>query len=147
MATMDTDEQRECFFCASLRHPNEHTLVHKSDGFGVLMDLYPINKGHLLVFPTAHIPDIFIADARLYSAMLAFSQRLACAMRRIYCVEKVAMFTSGKATSDHAHIHVLPLRYGLKKTFENLSSMSRAPARQQELRQEGVSIIEEALRL
>jgi diadenosine tetraphosphate (Ap4A) HIT family hydrolase len=100
------------------------------------VDRYPIVFGHVLLFPRAHISDVFVLEDTEYDALMTQARAVANILKDISGVPRIGLFTSGKEVSDHCHIHLLPLARGLKATFERLSETAReelAPQLQERL--------------
>jgi diadenosine tetraphosphate (Ap4A) HIT family hydrolase len=108
------------------------------------MDEYPIRPGHLLVFPIEHIPDVLELAPERLTALMVLARRLSAALKCTYQVERIALFTAGKAIGEHGHLHLLPLADGLKKTFAGLSERERPCVDRATLMSEGMRILSSA---
>lgn len=106
MAPHDPD----CLFCkiAGGLLP-AHRVVEDARTVAFL-DLHPVRAGHVLVIPRTHhvwFEDLPPADA---AAVMAMSQRVARALKRVYGVERVAMVFTGIHV-PHAHAHLVPMMH------------------------------------
>ena len=133
-----------CLFCEAIANPDIHPLVWRDRHFAILMDKYPIVPGHLLVFPVDHLPDVLELSPERMTALMVLAGKLSVALKRTYEVEKVGLFTAGKAIGEHGHIHLLSLAEGLKKTFAGLSVRERPPVDYGALVSEGMRILSNA---
>lgn len=135
----------DCVFCNVIRDPAAETnaLVFKNDRYGIMMDKYPIERGHLMVFPIEHNPDVFLLEHSLLSEMILVAAEIAIAMKGIYQTQRIALFTAGQEIKDHGHIHVMPLRNGLKITFSRLKDLQRDPVPVSDLLSEGNRILDQ----
>jgi len=130
-----------CFFCDAIANKDQYALIYNDSEFGILMDQYPIKTGHLLLFPLEHIPDIMELSLSRLARLMELAVKLSYALKRTYCVEKIGLFTAGQATTEHGHMHLLPLSEGLKKTFEGLSIRERPLIDRITLMNEGQQIL------
>ena len=89
------------------------------------MDRYPLAEGHTLLFPERHLPDIFTLPDTQYLDLMVAARSLADAVSKTFNVSKVGMFVAGKEHYEHAHMHIVPLRLGLKDLFTELSTRER----------------------
>jgi histidine triad (HIT) family protein len=133
-----------CVFCDAIINTDGDALVYQDGVFGILMDQYPITTGHLLLFPIEHVSDVLELPLDRLTEVLGLAARLSRALKRTYKVERVGLFTAGKANPEHGHIHLLPLAEGLKKTFQGLSERDRPKVDRLTLIGEGRKILTNA---
>lgn len=110
-----TNEQ-DCIFCQILAGQSEVSLVYQDDLCAALMDIQPVNPGHLLIIPNRHAA--YLADLREEEGaqMFRVAQRLAAALRKsgVQCEGVNFFLADGEAAMQevlHVHLHVFP-RYG-----------------------------------
>ncbi len=76
------------------------------------MDISPATRGHALVIPRRHTPDLLSVEAEDLRATTAAAQRLAARMRERLGAEGVNLLNSCGAaawqTVFHFHLHVIP---------------------------------------
>lgn len=84
-------------------------IVHQDDEVVAFLDLHPIRPGHTLVIPRAHHVWFEDLPAPLAARVMAVSQMFARRQKRLYGVERVAMFFTGIHV-PHAHAHVVPMQ-------------------------------------
>jgi histidine triad (HIT) family protein len=117
---------KSCIFCSIISGQQSGAQVYRDSNFLVLMDKYPINRGHTLVIPTKHYENILQmppADVgRLYSIIPAVA-------KAVVSVVKADGFNVGQNNGiaanqivPHVHVHVVP-------RFEDDSPDGRWPAR------------------
>lgn len=112
MPTSDP-QPADCVFCAILSGAAPATFLHEDDLVVAVMDIRPVQPGHLLVLPRAHaelIPDL--DDASLLR-LWAVATDLNRALRRSSLpVEAVSVYVAdGEAAGQeiaHVHIHLIP---------------------------------------
>lgn len=98
----------DCLFCRIAWHELPAHIVHEDDEIMAFLDLHPIRPGHALVIPKAHHVWFEDVPAPLAARVVECSQVLARRMKRLYEVERVAMFFTGIHV-PHAHAHVVPM--------------------------------------
>ncbi len=106
--------QVDCILCSILKGEPEvvELLVHLTDLFGVTVNLYPYNAGHLMIFPIRHI-----IDPREYNAqeILELHELQKLTLDILQTVYEPMGFnigynigrTSGQSI-PHVHLHVVP---------------------------------------
>jgi histidine triad (HIT) family protein len=97
-----------CPFCAIARQDRAAHVVHADDVICAFLDRAPIRPGHTLIVPHVHVATFDEAPLYLVTAIVAFGQQLATAMKDLYGVDRVAFaFTGGDV--PHLHAHVIPM--------------------------------------
>ena len=96
--------------------------VAEDDRFFAFLDINPLAWGHTLVVPRRETDYIFdISDEEL-GAMMAFTKRVAAAIKEAIPCRKVGMAVLGPEV-PHAHIHLVPLKsegdMDFRKKIEN----------------------------
>ena len=112
---MTTDE-KDCVFCQLLTGESEVSLVYRDDVCAALMDIQPVNPGHLLVIPQRHAAYLADLSEEEGAQMFRVARRLAAALRLSGVQSEGINFflADGEAAGQevfHAHLHVFP-RYG-----------------------------------
>ncbi len=103
----------DCPFCKILAGDLAGSLVHQDELCTVLMDIQPINPGHMLVVPNEHYPSLAELPPEIGEHIFQVSQKTASALRKsgIKC-EGVNFFVADgiAAMQDvfHFHLHVIP---------------------------------------
>jgi histidine triad (HIT) family protein len=97
-----------CHFCRLIRGDLPSHRVYEDDDFVVLLTTHPINPGHAMVVPRAHIDSFYQLEDRLYIPMMLLVKRLANAIKVAFAPLQVVMETSGVG-NRHVHVHVLPV--------------------------------------
>ena len=81
----------------------------EDDRFYAFLDINPITKGHTLVVPKHEVDYFFDLSDEEMAAMMAFTKRVAAAIREAFPCRKVGMTVLGLEV-NHAHIHLAPLQ-------------------------------------
>jgi histidine triad (HIT) family protein len=100
----------DCLFCKIAAGELPAHVIHQDDQIMAFLDLHPIRPGHALVIPRAH--HIWFEDLPepLATRITTCAQAIARGMKRLYAVERVAMFYTGIHV-PHAHAHVVPMHH------------------------------------
>lgn len=105
----------DCIFCAIVRSDAPAIFLHQDELVVAIMDIRPVQPGHLLVVPRAHaklIPELDGAIlARLWTVATDLNQALRASPLP---VEAVSVYVAdGDAAGQevaHVHIHLIPRR-------------------------------------
>jgi histidine triad (HIT) family protein len=106
-----------CVFCEILAGRIESSQVYQDDFVVAFLDIRPLTRGHLLVVPREHAPDLEDLDEGLGARVFTVAHQLGRALRRsgLPC-EGVNMFLAdGVAAGQevfHVHLHVIPRNPG-----------------------------------
>jgi Diadenosine tetraphosphate (Ap4A) hydrolase and other HIT family hydrolases len=102
----------ECVFCRIIRGEEESHTIYKGEGVQVILDKYPVSKGHLLVLSEEHYEGVHEAPPEVLMKVWV----VASALARIYRVNLgapgVNIVTNSGTTAGqiifHFHVHVIP---------------------------------------
>ncbi len=103
----------DCVFCRILDGQLPASIVYRDALCTALMDIQPVNPGHVLVIPNTHAPDLAALDPATGARMFEIAQRIALALPRsgVRC-EGVNFFLANGETAGqevfHVHLHVFP---------------------------------------
>jgi diadenosine tetraphosphate (Ap4A) HIT family hydrolase len=106
-----------CVFCDIVAGRGPASVVHSDESVIALLDIRPLNTGHLLVIPRAHAAYLEDLDPALGGHMFAVAQRMAAALRRsgLPCEGVNLFLADGEAAFQevfHVHLHVIPRNAG-----------------------------------
>jgi histidine triad (HIT) family protein len=102
-----------CLFCKILAGELDGTMIFQDQICTVIMDIQPINPGHLLVIPNQHIPDLASLPPETGKHIFAVGQKMAAALRQssVQCEGINFFLADGKAALQevfHFHLHIIP---------------------------------------
>jgi histidine triad (HIT) family protein len=101
-----------CLFCKIVAGEIPATVVREDERTIAFMDINPATRGHVLVVPRTHAPDLWAVDPADLAACAAAAQDLARRARDRLGAEGVNLLNScGEAawqTVLHFHVHVIP---------------------------------------
>jgi histidine triad (HIT) family protein len=102
----------DCLFCKILAGELPSTIVDEDERTVSFMDIAPATRGHALVVPREHSPDLLRIGAEDLSAVNLAAQRLAGRMKQRLGADGVNLLNSCGAvafqTVFHFHVHVIP---------------------------------------
>ncbi|MFI5492756.1 HIT family protein [Actinoplanes sp. NPDC051859] len=104
----------DCLFCGIVAGTTPaFTVVDSPDGIGFL-DIRPVFKGHVLVVPRPHVPELTALDPALLPGFFALVQRVAAAVPAATDAKGtfVAMNNVVSQSVPHLHAHVVPRTKG-----------------------------------
>jgi histidine triad (HIT) family protein len=92
--------------------------IAESDQFYAFLDIFPLQKGHVLVVPKMEVDKIFDLPSSYMSEILLFAQPIAKAIEANFPCNRVSMVTVGLEV-PHAHIHLIPINTASDINFSN----------------------------
>lgn len=103
----------DCIFCKILLGELPSSIVYQDDKCTALMDIQPVNPGHMLVIPNHHAAYLADLDAKVGGHIFQVGQRLAAALRTsgLRCEGVNFFLADGEAAMQdvfHVHLHVFP---------------------------------------
>jgi histidine triad (HIT) family protein len=102
----------DCIFCKILAGELPATIVDEGERTIAFMDIAPATRGHALVIPRVHAPDLLSVDPEDLRAVAVASQRLAVRAKERLGADGVNLLNSCGAvawqTIFHFHVHVIP---------------------------------------
>ena len=103
----------DCVFCEILAGRLERSLCYEDDVAVGLMDIRPMNPGHVLVMPREHIESLGDLDDETGGRLFTVARRISTAIRRsgVRCEGVNLFLADGEAAGQdvfHVHLHVVP---------------------------------------
>lgn len=102
----------DCVFCGIVNGELPAYRLYEDDKVIVILDKYPLTRGHSLVIPKKHFENILEVDDRTLAHLFKVARIVAIASREALGAEGVNIITNiGRAAGQvifHAHIHVVP---------------------------------------
>ena len=104
----------KCAFCAIGKGEDAASVVLRDERFCAFLDLRPVFKGHALVIPVAHTPDLLALPDAEVGPFFATVRRVAAAMEKALGAEGAFVAVNNKVSQSvpHLHAHVVPRRKG-----------------------------------
>jgi histidine triad (HIT) family protein len=102
----------DCLFCKIVAGELPATVIESDERTLAFMDINPATRGHALVVPRDHAPDLHAIGAEDLTACALTAQRVAGRAREALRADGVNVLNStGRAawqTVFHFHLHVIP---------------------------------------
>jgi histidine triad (HIT) family protein len=108
--------EQDCIFCKIVAGELSATIVDRDEHTIAFMDINPATRGHALVVPRLHTPDLLSIDPDELAAVTGAAQRLAARAKERLKADGVNVINSCGAaawqTVFHFHLHVIPRYQG-----------------------------------
>ena len=115
-----------CFICELIAgRLNGNHIIHRSDGFIIFLNKYPVLYGQVLVAPIQHREQV-TGDFNLdeYLALQQVVYRTAEAVRKTIAAERIYILSLGSQQGNrHVHWHIAPLPYGVPFKEQQLEAL------------------------
>ncbi|MFX0069413.1 MAG: HIT family protein [Candidatus Hodarchaeota archaeon] len=103
----------DCIICQLVNEETEVTKVYEDDLVVAVMDIQPINPGHLFISPKKHVEFMSELDEELGAHIFKISMKLAYALRKsgLKCDGVNLFLADGEVAGQevpHVHLHVIP---------------------------------------
>jgi histidine triad (HIT) family protein len=83
-------------------------VIKESDLFYAFLDIFPLQKGHVLVVPKIEIDKIFDLPDQYLNELLVFAKPIAKSIEKSFPCNRVSIVTVGLEV-PHAHVHLIPM--------------------------------------
>jgi len=102
-----------CILCKLRNEELEVTKIFEDEMVTVIMDIQPVNPGHMLIFPKKCVPLMIDLDNEILSHMMKVAKKLNQALRKsgLMCEGVNLFLADGEAAMQeipHCHLHVFP---------------------------------------
>ena len=102
-----------CLFCSIARGEMQASIVRETDSVLAIMDIQPVNPGHVLVIPRAHATYLAELEAKVGGEIFQLAMQVAAGLRRsgLRCEGVNLFLADGEVAGQevfHVHLHVFP---------------------------------------
>ena len=114
--------EKNCLFCRFVKtREKDRQMLYEDNLIYVMLDDFPISRGHTLVMTKEHISDISLGGLTLGGVLGETSALAARALKKSLNPEKIYI-ASFNEEIQHLHFHLIP-RYEIdRKGFDHLNS-------------------------
>jgi histidine triad (HIT) family protein len=102
----------DCVFCSIVAGEVPAEIVLEDEHTVALMDINPWTRGHAIVIPRAHVPNLYEIDDEEFARVGAMARRLSLRMRDALGADGINLLNSTEPaawqTVFHFHMHVIP---------------------------------------
>lgn len=103
---------KSCIFCSIVSGQQPGAQVYRDDNFLVIMDKYPINKGHTLVIPKKHYENLLQMPtaevSRLYTIVPIVAKAVVSAVDADGFNVGQNNGIAANQIVPHVHVHIVP---------------------------------------
>jgi histidine triad (HIT) family protein len=92
--------------------------IAENELFFAFLDIFPLQKGHVLVVPKIEVDKVFELPDNYLSQILVFAKPIAEAIAASFPCDRVSMVTVGLEV-PHAHLHLIPINQADDLNFAN----------------------------
>lgn len=102
----------DCIFCKIIEGNIPAEKVYEDDLFIAILDINPVNKGHLLVLPKKHSENIFDFDEPEISYVMKVIKKLSKTLMDTLKAEGINIIQNNCKSAGqiifHSHFHIIP---------------------------------------
>jgi len=102
----------DCIFCKIVAGEIPAAKIYEDDRALAIMDIMPLNRGHLLVIPKDHYGNILEIDPDLYGYLCGVISKISKAVQAAMRPDGMTVLQlNGKASDQvvpHLHVHLVP---------------------------------------
>lgn len=106
----------DCLFCKIIKGEIPAEIVYEDKETLALLDINPVNPGHVLVIPKQHFPDFLSASGETIRTVISVTQKVAKAICEALDYEGFNLgVNSGEIAGQvipHLHLHIMPRKEG-----------------------------------
>jgi histidine triad (HIT) family protein len=92
--------------------------IAENDLFIAFLDIFPLQKGHVLVVPKIEVDKVFELPDNYLSELLVFAKPITKAIEASFPCNRIGMVTVGLEV-PHAHLHLIPINQAEDLNFSN----------------------------
>ena len=110
------DDPKRCWLCRVAERTGKAAIVSETADVLVLISPVPLTRGHALVVPRRHVPDLYELPDELAGPILCTAARTARAAKRAFSADGILLRQHNEAAAGqevfHFHLHVIPRYLG-----------------------------------
>ena len=105
----------------------EGFVIYETDSVTAILDLYPINPGHILVFPHEEVDYLFDLPKERYHELMEVVRALSGPLQKATSAKRIGVAVEGFGV-PHVHVHMVPVNAG-----NELNPEKSSPATEEDL--------------
>jgi histidine triad (HIT) family protein len=113
----------QCLFCDIINNKKAALKVWENDRFLVILDIRPINPGHLLLIPKEHFGDVYEIPEPLFSELFQTVKKVAAPLKEAVSAVRIGLAVEGFGV-PHVHLHLVPVNNGNELNPERAKRVS-----------------------
>lgn len=83
--------------------------VAENKKYLAFLDIFPLQKGHVLVVPKVEVDYIFDLEKEDYIGLMDFARTVAQKIKKVIDCDRIGVTVIGLEVA-HAHVHLIPIR-------------------------------------
>ncbi len=115
MEYIRSDKSEKCIFCKGLKDGDDrgNLLLLRGRGSSIMLNRYPYNSGHLMVFPNRHVKDLSLLEGGESTEIIDMLNLSIDVLKKTmnpmgFNIGINMGKCAGAGIEDHLHIHVVP---------------------------------------
>jgi histidine triad (HIT) family protein len=92
--------------------------VAEDDNYLAFLDIFPLQKGHVLVIPKIEEDYIFDLEDSVYLGLMKFAKGVARKIEKVIPCDRIGVTVIGLEV-PHAHVHLIPINQEKDMNFSN----------------------------
>ncbi len=100
-----------CLFCDIIMEKTEAFKVWEDRNFLLLLDINPINPGHVILVTKKHVADVFDLREPLFAKTFRTAKTIAHKLRKVTGAKRIGLAIEGFGV-PHVHLHLVPVNKG-----------------------------------
>ena len=88
------------------------------------MDIFPIQRGHVLVVPKKEVDNIFDLPLESYLSLFSFAKKVSHSIQKVVSCNRIGISVIGLEV-PHAHIHLVPINKLDDMDFKRKKNISK----------------------
>jgi len=100
-----------CIFCRIVKGEIPCIKIWEDKNYLAILDVHPINPGHVLLMPKKHTEYLFDLKDKEYGELMLAGKKIAILIKNKLNPKKVGMAVEGFGV-PHIHIHLVPVNNG-----------------------------------
>jgi ATP adenylyltransferase len=120
-----------CIFCLAAESGDDDArlVIHRGERCSVMLNAFPYNSGHVMVFPQRHVASIEGLDDGELLELMTLTRRALGAVREAYAPHGFNLGVNegeiaGAGFAGHVHMHVVP-RWAADSNFMAVTADTR----------------------
>ncbi|MGG1516874.1 HIT family protein [Paenibacillus oryzisoli] len=99
-----------CLGCQLANGEVQAHVVYENERITCLLDIAPINEGHVLIMPKRHIVEAEEMDEETMRAVMLAAKQISRGLKACFAPDGISMMQNGGVFNDlgHYHLHVFP---------------------------------------
>ena len=102
----------DCIFCKIIKGEIDSAKVYEDQDVIVILDIYPLTKGHCLVIPKNHFDNIFDVKENILQKIILAAKKISEKIKKSLNVDGINLLQSTGSTAGqaifHFHLHIIP---------------------------------------